>query len=195
MKLQQLREQTGSGPEKSNQDWQPEGHEIERIFRERTKKLASVETREDSHAEKIDFLQFSLADEEYGIETDTVSEVYPMQDLTPLPCTPDFVLGLFNVRGKIVTVIDIKKIFGIPDRGLGEMNKLIIVNAAGMEVGILADAIRGMCSIPLSELQSSLPALADKRDRHLKGITKEQTVLLDIRSLLSDAEIIVDDKY
>ncbi|MFH0758230.1 MAG: chemotaxis protein CheW [Bacteroidota bacterium] len=168
--------------------------QTESILRERAKKLAAVASREEDSAETLEFLQFSLADEQYGLETNAVSEVLPMQDLTPLPCTPDYVLGLFNARGKIVTVIDIKKIFGVPGRGPGEMNKLIIVSAAGLEVGILADTIRGIQTIPFSDLQRDIPALGDQRERYLKGITRQQTVLLDIHRLLFDEQIIVDHK-
>ena len=104
----------------------------------------------------MEIVEFLLARERYGIEASYVREVYPLNDLTPVPCVPPFVLGIINVRGQIISVIDIKKFFDLPEKGLGDLNKVIIIESDDMEFGILADEIVGIGKLRQEELQASL---------------------------------------
>ena len=139
-------------------------------------------------------MEFLLAYEKYGIESSYVREVYSLKELTPLPCTPLFVLGIINVRGQILSVIDIKKFFDLPEKGLADLNKVIILHSDSMEFGILADVMLGVRNVLLSELQPSLPTLTGIRQEYLKGITAERVVILDAEKLLSDKQIIIHEE-
>ena len=134
-----------------------------------------------------------LAYERYGVELKYVREVYPLTELTPIPGIPSFVLGIINVRGEILSVIDIKKFFDLPEKGLTDLNKVIILHSPEMEFGVLADSIIGVHSILLNELQTSLPTLTGIREEYLKGVTKERKVILDAERLLTDKGIIVNE--
>lgn len=168
--------------------------ERKRILKERAKTLAEEPEKEVRAEEYLDVLEFSLAYERYCIETSYIQEVYPLKELTPLPCTPNFVLGIINVRGQILSVIDIKKFFDIPEKGLTDLNKVIILSHDNIELGILADSIVGVRSIPLGDIQPSMPTLTGIREEYLRGITKERAVILDIARLLSDKKIIVHEE-
>jgi len=168
--------------------------EKKRILKARAQALAE-EPKETVAAEgQLEIVAFQLADEQYGLESPYVREVYPMKELSPLPCTPPFVLGLINVRGQILSVIDLKKFFGLPEKGLTDLNKVIIVQTEKMELGILADGILGVRSIPLAELQPTLPTLTGVRAEYLKGVTRERLVILDVRKILADSKIIVHEE-
>jgi purine-binding chemotaxis protein CheW len=117
-----------------------------------------------------------------------------LRELTPVPCTPPFVLGIINVRGEIVSVIDMKKFFDLPERGLTDMNKVIIVHDDKMEFGILADAILGVRSILREDIQPSLPTLTGIRAEYLQGMTKEPLVVLDTEKILSAKNLVVHDE-
>ncbi len=172
----------------------PALEEKQKILKARAKTLAR-EPKEEKVAEQyLEVLEFLLAYEKYGIESSYVREIYPLKELTPLPCTPPFVLGLINVRGQILSVIDIKKFFDLPDKGLTDLNKVIILQTDKMELGILADAILGVRSIPLQEIQTSLPTLTGIRADYLRGVTKEPLVVLDGEKILSDKKIIVHEE-
>ena len=123
-----------------------------------------------------------------------VRETLPLKDLTPVPCTPPFVLGLIGVRGQIISVIDIRKFFDLPEKGLTDLNKVIIVHDEGMEFGILADAVLGVRTIPLAGLQPSLPTLTGVREEYLRGVTQERLVVLDGKKLLSDRRLVVHEE-
>ena len=139
-------------------------------------------------------MEFLLAYETYAIESRCVREVYPLQNLTPLPCTPAFVLGIVNVRGEMLSVLDIKKFFGLPEKGLTDLNKLIVLDSGAMRFGILADAIVGVRHIPLAEIQPSLPTLTGIREEYLKGVTAGRIVILDAEKLIADEKIVVQEQ-
>ncbi len=161
------------------------------ILKQRARILSQEARNNEAGEEYIEILEFLLAQERYGIETRHIREVYPLKELTPLPSTPPFVLGVVNARGRIVPVVDIKTIFGLPDRGLTDLNKLIIVRANGMELGLLADTIAGVRRVPLQGIQPSLPTLSGIRADYLKGVTKERLVIIDAEKMLLDEKLLV----
>ena len=167
--------------------------EKRRILKERAKVLARRVDKEVHAGKQYEVLEFLLAYERYAIETRYVREVYPLKDLTPVPCTPKFVLGVINVRGQILSVIDIKKFFDLPDKGLTDLNKVMIVNSDGMQLGVLADVILGVREIAEEDIQPSLPTLTGIRAEYLIGVTKERLVVLDVLKLLSDKKIVVQE--
>jgi purine-binding chemotaxis protein CheW len=161
------------------------------ILRARARALAREPEWERVTGGALEVLEFLLAYEAYGIEPRYVREVYPLKELTPLPCTPPFVRGIINVRGQILSVIDLKKFFDLPEKGLTDLNQVIVVQGDAMAFGILADAILGVRSIPLEGIQPSLPTLTGIRAAHLKGVTSERLVILDAAKLLADPTLIV----
>jgi purine-binding chemotaxis protein CheW len=167
----------------------PEGGQ--KLLRARAQALAREPQQDAAARGALEVVEFLLAYETYGVECLYVREVYPLKDLTPLPCTPPFVLGIINVRGQILSVIDLKTFFDLPAKGLTDLNKVIVVHNATMAFGILADAILGVRSIPLDAIQPSLPTLTGIRAAYLKGVTSERLVILDASKLLGDSALIV----
>lgn len=161
------------------------------ILRARAQALAREPHREGAGRKALEVVEFLLAGETYGVEVAYVREVYPLKAFTPLPCTPPFVLGIINIRGQILAVIDLKKFFDLPEKGLTDLNKVIVVHDAHMAFGILADAILGVRSIPLAAIHPSLPTLTGIRGAYLKGVTSERGVILDAGRLLGDSKLIV----
>jgi purine-binding chemotaxis protein CheW len=172
----------------------PGPEEQQTILRARARLLAAGGKREvtSPHA-FVEVVEFVLGPEHYGIESSRIREIYPLHEFTALPCTPAFVLGLANVRGQILSIINIKKLFDLPEKGLTDLNKVIIVRDHHMELGILADAILGVRSIALEDLRPSLPTLTGIRGEYLKGITKDSLVVLDVEKVLADERILVDE--
>jgi purine-binding chemotaxis protein CheW len=173
--------------------WIPTLEEKIKILKKRAQDIAQ-EPKKEEVEEYIKVVEFLLAYERYGIESSYVRVVYPLKEFTPLPCTPPFVLGIINVRGQILSVIDIKKFFDLPEKGLSDLNKVIIVQSDEMEFGILADVILGVHNVLLSKLQPSLPTLTGIREEYLKGVTDERVVILDAEKILSDKRLIVHEQ-
>lgn len=190
----EVRHRIEATQERLERGWAPNPEEKKRILKERARALAQEPKIKEGAEGYIEAVEFQLAYERYAIESFYVQEVYPMKELTPLPCTPSFVLGIINVRGQVLSVIDIKRFFDLPEKGLTDLNKVIIIQDQKMEFGILADLILGVRLIPLEEIQPSLPTLTGIREEYLKGVTKESVVILDAGRLLSDKKIIIHEE-
>lgn len=174
--------------------WAPTAEETKRVLEERARALAREPVRAESADEWIEMVEFTLAHERYAVASEYVREVYPLEDLTPLPCTPPFVLGIANLRGEILSVIDIKRFFDLPEKGLTDLNKVIVLESADMVFGIVADAISGVRRILRADIQPSLPTLTGIREDYLQGVTAERVVVLDAEKLLNDEKLIVNEQ-
>jgi purine-binding chemotaxis protein CheW len=168
--------------------------DTKKILHERAELLAREPADAQAASEQLEIVEFLLGNERYGLAAEHVREIDPLRDFTPVPCTPPFVLGLINVRGQILTVLDIRKFFDLPQKGITNANKVLILRTPEMEVGILADEILGMRWIPLHDLQPSLPTLTGIRAEYLRGVTSDRLVVLDAARILSDKRIIVRDE-
>ena len=171
-----------------------EPEETKRILKARAETLAREPEKTEVDDERLEVVEFLLAYERYAVESRYVREVYPLENLAPLPCTPAFVLGIVNVRGEMLSVVDIKKFFDLPERGLTDLNKVIVLQSGNMLFGILADAIAGVRRVPIAEIQPSLPTLTGIREQYLKGVTAGRTVILDAEKLLADEKIVVQEQ-
>jgi purine-binding chemotaxis protein CheW len=166
--------------------------EIRKILHARAQAFAR-EAADIDKDESMDVLQFQVATENYAVELPFIQDVCPLKAYTALPGTPPFVLGIVNVRGQVYSVIDIKKFFELPDKGLGDLNKVIIVQHDGIEFGILADVIHGIRKVILKDIQPPLPTLTGIRLDYLRGITSDQLIILDAETLLTDKKLIVNE--
>lgn len=164
------------------------------ILRARAQALARPPEHAPLGQTLLELLEFRLAQESYAVETRYVREVYPLKNLTPLPCVPAFVAGIVNVRGHITPVIDIKKFFDLPDEGLTDLHRIILVRGNDIEFGLLADVIVGVRTVPVESLQPSLPTLTGIRADYLKGVTAERLVVLDLKRIFADPKIIVQEE-
>lgn len=161
------------------------------ILKERAKTLAREPEIGEGTQGDLEVVEFLLSYETYGIESFFVREVYPLTEITPLPGTPPFVLGIISVRGQILSVLDLRKFFDLPEKGLTDLNKVIIIHDEKMEFGILADAVTGIRKISLNFIQPALPTLTGIRAEYLKGVTDERMAILDAKKILGDEKIIV----
>jgi len=174
--------------------WAPDPEETKRILSERAQLLAREPEKAAAADQFIEVIEFVLAFERYAVETRYVREVEPLDSLTPLPGTPAFVLGIVNVRGEILSVIDLRKFFELPEKGLTDLNKVIVLESENMLFGILADAVAGVRRIPVGDIQPSLPTLTGIREAYLRGVTPGRMVILDGEKLLTDESIVVQER-
>ena len=168
--------------------------ETRAVLKARAEALARESDEGASAREFLEVVSFLLGQEKYGVETRYVREVCPMNELTPLPGTPPFVLGVVNVRGQILSVIDIGKLFDLPQKGVCDLDRIIVLQHGGMEFAMLGNSILGVVRVPTDELQSSLPTLTGLRGEYLKGVTRDRMAILDAARLLSDENIIVREE-
>ena len=172
----------------------PSAEEQKRILDARAAALARVPRDDARTEEQLEILEFQLAHERYAVQSSLVREVCPLRELTPLPGTPAFVMGIINVRGQIVSVVDFKRFFDLPQQGLSDLNKVVIVTDGEMEFGVLVDAVAGVQRISMSQIQPPLPTLTGIRLEYLRGVTAQRLVILDIARILADPAIVVREE-
>jgi purine-binding chemotaxis protein CheW len=165
----------------------------ETVLRERAIALARPPPTPSTDT-MLEVLEFRLATERYALASRYVENVHPLRDLTPLPCTPAFILGVVNIHGRILPVVDLKKFFGLPEQGLTDLHRVILVRGNDLEFGLLADVIVSVRRIAAESLQPSLPTLTGIRADYLKGIGPDRLVVLDLQRILADPRIIVHEE-
>jgi purine-binding chemotaxis protein CheW len=168
-----------------------------RVLLERARAMAQPlpgASEESAQQASIEVLEFRLADERYAVETGFVHAVHPLRNLTELPCTPPFVLGIVNLRGHIVTVVNLKKFFGLPEQGLTDLHRIVLVGDGEIEFGLLADVSVGVRRITLSALQPALATLSGIGEQYVQGITADSLVVLDMARILGDPRMLVNEE-
>ena len=164
------------------------------ILKARAQALKIEDVDDTAQKEFIDIVVFRLASETYGIGSSFIREVYLLKDFTPLPGTPSYIYGIMNLRGQIIPIINLKKFFHLPEKGLGELNKVIIIGNERMEFAVLADVVEGTLPVALDDILEIPSAVAGIGEKYLLGVTKEHIVVLDAESLLNDEKIIVNEE-
>lgn len=167
------------------------GEQKRRILKERALKLAHPPEADDRSQQSLEVIEFLLAHERYAVEVAYVREVYPLKDLTSVPCAPPFVLGIINIRGQIVSVTDIKQFFDLPRKEITDQAKVLILKNHKMELGILADAVVGERKILVEDIQSDMPSLIGTREQYVRGVTKDRLVVMNVDKFLCDDAIVV----
>ena len=138
------------------------------------------------------FLTFFLANEEYGIEILKVQEIIGMMQITPVPRTPAFIRGVINLRGKVITVVDLRVKFDMESKEQTEETCIIVVQTSGVQIGCVVDKVSEVLDIQDEEIEEAPSFGADVNTEYILGIGKSQgkvKLLLDIDKVLSRREI------
>jgi purine-binding chemotaxis protein CheW len=143
-------------------------------------------------AQGVQAVVFTLGAERFAIESVYMTEVALSGEIVPVPCTPAFVLGMVRLRGEVVSVIDLRKFFELPEKGLSDMNRLLVLSSGEMTFGVLADTVEGVEEIRVEELKK-LPTLSGVRDEYLVGVSARGITVLDGWKLLADTSIIINE--
>ena len=147
-----------------------------------------VENNDDSI---IQWVTFHLENEKYGIKVMQVQEVLRMTEIAPVPGAPHYVLGIINLRGNVVTVIDTRRRFGLPDAEADDETRIVIIEADNNVVGILVDSVAEVVALRASEIETAPNVGNDESSKYIEGVAtldNELLILIDINKLLTDEE-------
>jgi purine-binding chemotaxis protein CheW len=171
---------------------EPSEAERDAIFARRAEALAApISAGEPTDA--LPSLVFRLGGEQYAVPGWQVREVRPIGQLTPLPGTPPFVAGLVNVRGRVVTALDLRPVIGLRTDGEAP-NVVMLMASPGGDVGVLVSeqpTLRWLREGDLGPLPPGGPAGLDPA--FVRGVTRDLVVVLDAERLLADQRLLVRD--
>ncbi len=147
----------------------------------------------DADDPQTQWLTFTLGKETYGIEVLHVQEVFRCPEISPVPGAPTTVLGIINLRGEVITVNDIRVMLGLPEVGVTDQTRIILMELAGQKLGMLVDSVAeiitnkasGMEPTPMSAQGNPfIQATCQKKDKLY--------ILLSTHELLKDDEVFVE---
>jgi purine-binding chemotaxis protein CheW len=130
---------------------------------------------------------FRLGCEEYGVAIMKVQEIILMGAITRIPQTPDYLLGLINLRSEILPVVDLRLRFGLPPREPTEETRIMVVDALGKTVGLIVDAVTEVLRIASHAVLPPPPTVAGLGREYLSGLVQigsRVLILLDIDKIL-----------
>jgi purine-binding chemotaxis protein CheW len=168
--------------------------EIQRILSERARALARPLGAPATTGERLQLLIVVLAEERYGIEIARIEDVFPLRELTPVPCTPPLVLGVINHRGRVLPVLDLRRLFDLTGQGVAEGSRVVAVEIGGMRVGLYGDGVEGIVEVGVDEVSPVSTILGGERQAFLRGVTRDMLGVLDLDALVRDSRIAVNEE-
>lgn len=168
-------------------------NDVIKILSTRARELAVVVEEEREEDTRLDVLEFLLSGERYAIGMSYIKEVALLKDITQLPGTPPFILGIISLRGTIISLVDLRTILGLPPKGLTDYNRIIVIHEGNMSFGLLADAIVMTRSIRMSEITRPPPTISGVGALYLTGIIPGPLMVIDAHSMLNDPRMVVGD--
>ena len=142
--------------------------------------------------EEVKMLTFSLDNVFYGVDVNQVREVKNFEGATPVPCTPDYVKGVTNLRGEVIPVIDLRKRIGLGDKKENEDADIIMIIQDKHPIGVTVDSVIEVLTLQKKDIETSPESLITDRSDGVIGIAKHDRdliVLLDIIKVLSNGNI------
>lgn len=142
-------------------------------------------------ADTAPYVTFSLADEIYAIDVLQVQEVLKVTEIAPVPGVPQYILGIINLRGNVVTVIDARRRMGLEEREPDAASRIVIIDVDHQNVGILVDSVSEVVRISPDAIETAPEVGNDDSNRFIQGVTSTEdglTILVDLNRLLSDEE-------
>lgn len=136
--------------------------------------------------EYLQIVNFTMGNINYGVPVDQVREVRDIQAVTPVPGAPPYVRGVTNLRGQIVTIIDLRKRLGLPSKEDGS-EKIIIIEMGDYAVGVIVDSVTEVSTISWKDIERHVDVATTLKDCVI-GIGKmadKLIIILDIAKIIS----------
>ena len=151
---------------------------------------SAVDTGE-SRDKVLQWVTFNLGEETYGVNVMQVREVLRYSEIAPVPGAPSYVLGIINLRGNVVTVIDTRSRFGLYPSDVTDNTRIVIIETEQQVIGILVDSVAEVVYLRASEIDKTPNVGTDESSRFIQGVSHrdgELLILVDLNKLLTNDE-------
>ena len=141
--------------------------------------------------EVLQWVTYRLGDETYGINVMQVQEVLRHTEIAPVPGAPEYVIGIINLRGNVVTLIDTRARFGLPEGDITDNTRIVIIEADEHVVGIMVDSVAEVVYLKSSEIDSAPNVGTEESTKFIQGVSNrddELLILVDLNRMLNDDE-------
>ncbi|MCW8884886.1 MAG: chemotaxis protein CheW [Motiliproteus sp.] len=149
----------------------------------------SVEQEVDSDDVMLQWATFELAEELYGINVMQVMEVLRLTEIAPVPGSQNFILGIINLRGNVITVVDTRTLFGLPKAEETENSRIVVIELADQVVGMLVDSVAEVIYLKQSAIERAPNVGTDESTKFIQGVSyhsEKLITLLDLDRMIED---------
>jgi len=149
----------------------------------------SVNVEDIDNDQVLRWVTFQMDKEVYGINVSQVREVLRVSEIAPVPGAPDYVLGIINLRGNVVTVIDTRKRFGLSSVDPDDASRIVIIDVDSQQVGILVDSVAEVVDLHASSIEMPPNVGNDETSKYIEGVTSlggELLILVDLNKFLRE---------
>jgi purine-binding chemotaxis protein CheW len=146
--------------------------------------------KETETSTELQLVLFDLASEHYAIDSSIVREIIRIQSITRVPGASNYVEGVTNLRGRVVPVLDLRKRLDLPVADRNKETRIVVVNVASHDVGLIVDGVSEVLRIPTSVIEPPAMIVTGEDADYVRGIAKLETkmvILLDLDKLLTPA--------
>ena len=143
----------------------------------------------DENDPVLQWVTFHLADEKYGINVMQVQEVLRVSEIAPVPGAQSYVLGIINLRGNVVTVIDTRSRFGKMSKEMDDASRILIIESNEQVVGILVDCVSEVVYLRASDIEATPNVGNEENSRFIQGVSNRDNdllILVDLNKLLTE---------
>ena len=140
----------------------------------------------------IQVVCFRIATDEYGIEIHNVQEILRMPKITALPKAAEYIMGVIDLRGKVLPVVDINKRFGILESNLSQYKRAVVINIKGKVIGLAIESVSNVVKVSKDDVELPPPVVKGIAGNYIFGIAKideKFVVILDVDKIFSCEEI------
>lgn len=139
----------------------------------------------------LQYVTFRLDDETYGIGVMQIQEVLRHTEIAAVPGAPDYVLGIINLRGNVVTVIDTRRRFGLADQEVTDATRIVVMESSNQVMGILVDSVAEVVYLKTSEIETAPNVGNEESAKFIQGVCNkngELIILVEFDKMLTDHE-------
>jgi purine-binding chemotaxis protein CheW len=140
----------------------------------------------------VQCVTFELENETYGINVMQVQEVLRETEVAPVPGAPHYVIGIINLRGNVVSVIDARRRFGLSPVDKTDLTRIIVIEVMKQIIGILVDSVAEVVDVKVSDIETAPNVGNDETSRYIDGVVSKDDkllILVDLNKLLTEAEL------
>ncbi len=128
----------------------------------------------------LQLVVFRLSKEWYGVDIQKTRDVIRIDKITPIPSMPEYIRGIVNIRGNILAVTDLKRIFHLPEEKLTVESRLLVIESNAIETGLLVDGVLDVMRVPVNLIAPTLTTISADIAEYLDGEYKIDNKLIGI---------------
>jgi purine-binding chemotaxis protein CheW len=143
-------------------------------------------------AKELHIVGFRVGRETFGVPISLVHEIVRVPEITAVPDSPGYVEGVINLRGRIVSVVDLRKRFGEKEIAVNKKNRILVAEVSGKMVGLIVDAASEVIKIPDSEIDLPPSVFEEGELNYVTGVGKVKgrlIILVDLSKILQKGEL------